>query len=208
MLNVLLDNRGRVISRRELARRAGLANLSERRCDSLLVSIRRALGPELGGHGAQPGLDVERFGDRRRIRSGQRPTVIAATEAVDLARLLLDLMIVLAAAKIGAEVSERLHIPAVVGEIVAGVLIGPSVLDAVGLDGARGVSIAMIGEIGVLLLLLQVGMEMDLGELGKVGKASLLVAVVGVAVPFAGGALGGNRPRPRRRRRRCSSAPR
>ena len=46
MLSVLLVNRGRVISRRELARRAGLANLSERRCDSLLVAIRRALGPE------------------------------------------------------------------------------------------------------------------------------------------------------------------
>ena len=46
MLGVLLANRGRVISRRELARRAGLADLSERRCDSLLVSIRRALGPE------------------------------------------------------------------------------------------------------------------------------------------------------------------
>ena len=46
MLGVLLAHRGRVISRRELARRAGLANLSERRCDSLLVSIRRALGPQ------------------------------------------------------------------------------------------------------------------------------------------------------------------
>ena len=46
MLSVLLTNRGRVISRRELARRAGLANLSERRCDSLLVAIRRALGAE------------------------------------------------------------------------------------------------------------------------------------------------------------------
>jgi DNA-binding response OmpR family regulator len=45
VLSVLLANRGRVISRRELARRAGLADLSERRCDSLLVSIRRALGP-------------------------------------------------------------------------------------------------------------------------------------------------------------------
>ena len=42
---MLLANRGRVISRRELARRAGLADLSERRCDSLLVAIRRALGP-------------------------------------------------------------------------------------------------------------------------------------------------------------------
>ena len=46
VLNVLLINHGRVISRRELARRAGLANLSERRCDSLLVAIRRALGPD------------------------------------------------------------------------------------------------------------------------------------------------------------------
>jgi DNA-binding response OmpR family regulator len=46
VLNVLLVNRGRVISRRELARRAGLADLSERRCDSLLVAIRRALGPK------------------------------------------------------------------------------------------------------------------------------------------------------------------
>jgi DNA-binding response OmpR family regulator len=46
VLNVLLMNRGRVISRRELARRAGLADLSERRCDSLLVAIRRALGPQ------------------------------------------------------------------------------------------------------------------------------------------------------------------
>jgi DNA-binding response OmpR family regulator len=45
VLNVLLANRRRVISRRQLARRAGLAGLSERRCDSLLVSIRRALGP-------------------------------------------------------------------------------------------------------------------------------------------------------------------
>lgn len=46
VLTVLLANRGRVISRRELARRAGLADLSERRCDSLLVAIRRALGPQ------------------------------------------------------------------------------------------------------------------------------------------------------------------
>jgi len=46
VLAVLLINRGRVISRRELARRAGLADLSERRCDSLLVAIRRALGPD------------------------------------------------------------------------------------------------------------------------------------------------------------------
>ncbi len=117
--------------------------------------------------------------------------MIAVTEAVDLGRLLLDLLIILGAAKIGAEISERLRIPAVVGEIAAGVLIGPSVLDAVSLTDARGVSIAVLAEIGVLLLLLQVGMEMDLGELSKVGRASMLVALIGVALPFAGGALAG-----------------
>jgi DNA-binding response OmpR family regulator len=46
VLGVLIANRGRVVGRRELARRAGLANLSERRCDSLLVAIRRVLGKE------------------------------------------------------------------------------------------------------------------------------------------------------------------
>ncbi len=134
--------------------------------------------------------------------------MIASTaEAIDLGRLLLDLLIILAAAELGAELSERIHIPAVVGEIAAGVIIGPSVLNAVGLDGARGVSIAVIGEIGVLLLLLQVGMEMDLGELGKVGKASLMVAVIGIVIPSPAA----RSPAWRwaiRRRHRCSSAQR
>src|SRR6478752_3519256 len=101
--------------------------------------------------------------------------ILATESGVDLARILLDLLIVLAAAKVGAEVAERLRTPAVLGEIAAGILIGPSVL----------------AEIGVLLLLVQVGMEMDLGELSKVGRASLLVALIGVALPFVGGALAG-----------------
>lgn len=46
MLAVLLANRGRVVSRRELARQAGMAELSERRCDSVLVGIRRLLGAD------------------------------------------------------------------------------------------------------------------------------------------------------------------
>ena len=117
--------------------------------------------------------------------------MIAATETVDVARLLLDLLIVLAAARLAAEIAERLRIPAVLGEIAAGVVIGPSVLGLIEVTGDRGVSIGIIAEIGVLLLLLQVGMEMDIGELSKVGKASLSVAVIGVALPFAGGAIAG-----------------
>ncbi|MGB8860402.1 MAG: cation:proton antiporter [Ilumatobacteraceae bacterium] len=114
--------------------------------------------------------------------------MIASGEGVDLARLLLDLLIVLTAAKVAAEVAEKLRLPAVLGEILAGVAIGPSGFGLIHLADARGVSLAVFAEIGVLLLLLQVGMEMDLAELGKVGKASLLVAVIGVAVPFATGA--------------------
>ncbi|MEY4176415.1 MAG: High-affinity Na(+)/H(+) antiporter NhaS3 [Actinomycetota bacterium] len=114
--------------------------------------------------------------------------IAASGGGIDLARLLLDLLIVLVAAKAAAEMAERLRVPAVLGEILAGVLVGPSVLGLVELSGDRGVSLGMIAEIGVLLLLLQVGMEMDLGELGKVGRASMLTAVIGVVVPFAAGA--------------------
>ena len=113
--------------------------------------------------------------------------MIASSEGVDLARLLLDLLIVIAAAKLLAELAERVRVPAVLGEILAGIVIGPSVLGLVDLTDTRGVSLTMLAEIGVLLLLLQVGMEMDLGELRKVGAASLSVAVIGVVIPFASG---------------------
>ena len=58
--------------------------------------------------------------------------------------------------------------PAVVGEIVVGIIIGPSLL---GWIPAHSEPIVVLAELGVLLLLLQVGMEMDLAELGRVGRA-------------------------------------
>jgi Kef-type K+ transport system membrane component KefB len=112
----------------------------------------------------------------------------ASAGTVDLARLLLDLLIIIVAAKLLAELAERLQLPAVVGEIIAGVVVGPSALGLVSLGDARGVSLAMLAEIGVLILLLQVGLETDLDELRRVGGASLMVALIGVAAPFAGGA--------------------
>ncbi|MGH9275360.1 MAG: cation:proton antiporter [Acidimicrobiales bacterium] len=96
--------------------------------------------------------------------------------------VLLDVLVVLLAAKLAAELAERARLPAVVGEIVAGILIGPSLLNAVG--GGDEV-LRTLGEIGVILLLLDVGLEMDLGELSKVGRTSLLVAMVGVVAPMA-----------------------
>lgn len=102
---------------------------------------------------------------------------------MDVTGVLLDILVVLIAAKLAAEVAERINVPAVVGEIVAGVIIGPSVLALV----SSNETLSVLGELGVILLLLGVGMEMDLGELGAVGRASMSVAVIGVVVPMAGG---------------------
>ena len=102
--------------------------------------------------------------------------------------MLLDLAVILVAAKLAAELCERIRVPAVVGEIVVGMLIGPSLLGWIPADSEPIVALA---ELGVLLLLVQVGMEMDLAELGRVGRASMAVAVIGVAVPFLLGGIVG-----------------
>ena len=63
----------------------------------------------------------------------------SAEGGIDLARLLLDLLIIIGAAKVLAEIAERLKVPAVLGEILAGVIVGPSALGLIHLDEARGV---------------------------------------------------------------------
>jgi len=113
--------------------------------------------------------------------------VLASTEGVDIARLLLDLLIVLGAAVVGGELAERIGTPAVLGEIIGGIIIGPSVLGWVELTGDRGVSIGVLAEVGVLLLLFLVGMEMDLIDLRRVGAVATSVAIIGVVIPFATG---------------------
>ncbi len=97
--------------------------------------------------------------------------------------VLVDILVVLLAAKAAAEVAERLGVPAVIGEILAGVLIGPSVI---GLVDSSNV-LAVLGQLGVILLLLDVGLELSLGDLAAVGRSSLRVALVGVLVPVAAG---------------------
>jgi Kef-type K+ transport system membrane component KefB len=103
----------------------------------------------------------------------------------DTARLLLALAAMLVSAKLLGEVAERLGQPAVLGELVAGVLLGGSVLGVVPTEGPPGELIHLLSELGLLLLLFEIGLEIDLRGLFHVGPASLAVAVVGVAVPFA-----------------------
>jgi Kef-type K+ transport system membrane component KefB len=102
---------------------------------------------------------------------------------MDVGAVLLDILVVLVAAKVAAEIAERIDMPVVVAEIVAGIVVGPSVLGLVG----GNETLHVLAELGVILLLLQVGLEMNLRELGAVGRASLLVAIIGVVVPMATG---------------------
>lgn len=111
------------------------------------------------------------------------PTVLAA--AVEHASVLLALFIIIAAAKIMAEVFERLKQPAVVGEILAGVIIGPSVLGWVEPTDL----ISIVAEIGVIFLLFTVGLETKPQDILRVGKKALLVATLGVIFPFIAGYL-------------------
>ena len=103
----------------------------------------------------------------------------------ELSPFLLAFAVALLGAKLLGELSERLRQPAVLGELLAGVLLGPSVLSLVPLSAG----ILLVAEIGVILLLFEVGLETDLEELIRVGGPAIAVAIAGMALPFAGGLL-------------------
>lgn len=109
--------------------------------------------------------------------------IAAATEHG--AGILLVLFAMLISAKIMAEIFERLGQPAVVGEILAGIIIGPSLLNLVSPSEMTGV----LAEIGVIFLLFNVGLEVKPAAIFRVGKMATVVAVLGVIMPFVGGWL-------------------
>jgi Na+:H+ antiporter len=97
----------------------------------------------------------------------------------------------LVAGKFSGELVERLGQPAVLGELVAGILLGASVLGVIPTrpDDPLTPVIGFLAEIGVVVLLFQIGLEADLKALGRVGAPAAAVALVGVAVPFVLGYL-------------------
>lgn len=103
--------------------------------------------------------------------------------AGDGAHLPLTLLIVFGAAKILAEAFERLGQPGIVGEILAGVLIGPSVLAWIRPDQL----LSVLAELGVMFLLFRVGLEVKSSEIFRVGGVAMTVAVLGVVLPFLAG---------------------
>jgi len=107
--------------------------------------------------------------------------------------LLLALVVLLPSAKLAGMAAERLGQPAVMGELLAGMLLGN--LGLVGLYGLdylkTDAAVEILASLGVILLLFEVGLDSSLADLMKVGLSSLLVAVVGVVLPFGLGWLVG-----------------
>ncbi|MEM7590620.1 MAG: cation:proton antiporter [Cyanobacteria bacterium P01_A01_bin.83] len=142
------------------------------------------------------------------------------TAPMVLAAVLLSIVFIYLASKLGGELSKLVDLPPVLGELVAGVVVGVSALHllvfpeagAVGSDSVvmtilqqiAGLSpesvnevfasssevISVLAELGVIILLFEIGLESDLRELQKVGAKAAIVAVVGVVAPFVAGTAG------------------
>src|SRR5918998_4622315 len=107
-------------------------------------------------------------------------TFAAATGVADV---LGALFLVLLAAKVGDELFKRIGPPALVGEILAGVVVGPSVLGLVEPDE----TLEVFAELGVVFLLFWVGLETRLSDMRDVGPTAARVGALGGIVPFAAG---------------------
>ena len=154
--------------------------------------------------------------------------IAAASEAAEsnaeegtlvLAGVLLSLVIIYFASKLGGEVCSRINLPPVLGELVGGVLVGISAFHLLVFPESSAASesliikilqstagmpteaipsvftaqsevISLLSELGVIILLFEIGLESDLKELIRVGPIAAVVAVVGVIAPFVSGTLG------------------
>ena len=100
---------------------------------------------------------------------------------------ILEVFYLILAAQVMAFLFKRLNQPVVIGEVLAGILVGPALLGWV----HEGEILEFIAELGAIFLLFMVGLETRLRDILAVGKEAFLVAVLGVAFPFVGGYLFG-----------------
>jgi Kef-type K+ transport system membrane component KefB len=147
-------------------------------------------------------------------------TVAAENSPIVLSSVLLSLVVIYISSKLGAEVAKRFDFSPVLGELIAGVIVGVSALhlvmfpqggfvatDSVVMTAIQALNhltpdnltavfesqsevISVLAEIGVIILLFEIGLESDLKQLKEVGIQAVVVACVGVAVPFAAGTIG------------------
>ncbi len=95
----------------------------------------------------------------------------------------LELAVILVTAKLMGYLSSRLGFPAALGQIVGGIILGPSLLDFV----TYGEGVRLISDLGVVMLLFLAGLETDMEEFKRVGLPAFLIASLGVALPFVFG---------------------
>lgn len=96
---------------------------------------------------------------------------------------LLALAIILLSTKVLGLVTKKIQMPSVVGALIAGLIIGPACLGIV----SETSFIEQVSEVGVIILMFSAGLETDIKELKKSGKASFVIALIGVIVPLIGG---------------------
>ena len=102
---------------------------------------------------------------------------------MEAATFFIQLADILVAARIAAEVATHLGAPSVIGELTAGIILGPSILGWIEPTEV----IRLLAEIGILLLLFEVGLDTDIGRLAKSGGRSVVVALGGFVIPFLAG---------------------
>ncbi|QEH69810.1 cation:proton antiporter [Cellulosilyticum sp. WCF-2] len=96
---------------------------------------------------------------------------------------LLDLAIILMSTKILGLVTKKFHMPQVVGALLAGLILGPAMLNII----QETEFIKQTAELGVIALMFAAGLETDIKEMKKTGKASIIIALFGVIIPLLGG---------------------
>ncbi len=101
---------------------------------------------------------------------------------LNIVRFLAELLVILLSAKLFGELAERLGQPAVLGELIGGVILGTGIFTFFHLNDP---ALALMSEVGVILLLFETGIHSDLGRLLKAGPTASAVAAIGVVAPFA-----------------------
>src|SRR5579863_1728688 len=112
------------------------------------------------------------------------------------AKFLAALVVILLASRLLGETAQRLGQPAVIGQLIAGILLGPSFFGVIApeaqhalfpRDPAQKALLDGVAQFGVLLLLLLTGMDTDVGLIRKVGRPAISVSLAGIVIPFACG---------------------
>ena len=103
--------------------------------------------------------------------------------------LMFALGIVLLASRTGGAIARRMNQPRVLGQLIVGIILGPTLLDMLHWGVLQGVdlqhTLKELAELGVLLLMFNIGLEVHLSELAKVGKVAVFAGILGVVVPVA-----------------------